>query len=125
MKILLTTVSPNLESELDPRFGRGAYYLMIDPDTLEWNAVANPAIQAPGGAGIQSAQFVVNQQCDAVVSGDFGPNAYNALKAAGILMYRFGISRTVSEVIDRFKAGQLETLDVPGNAGHSGRGRMR
>jgi predicted Fe-Mo cluster-binding NifX family protein len=68
---------------------------------------------APGGAGIQAAQFATDQQCDAVISGDFGPNAYNALKAAGIPMYLFGSCRTIPEAIQRFKSGQIEPLEAP------------
>jgi predicted Fe-Mo cluster-binding NifX family protein len=113
MKILLTTVSPDIESEIDPRFGRGACFLIVDPETLEWHAVPNPAISAPGGAGIQAAQFATDQKCAAVISGDFGPNAYNALKAVGIPMYLFGAHRSAREVIEDFKSGQLESLAAP------------
>jgi predicted Fe-Mo cluster-binding NifX family protein len=125
MKILLTTVAPELESAVDPRFGRGAYFLVVDLETLEWQAEPNPAISAPGGAGVQAAQFVVDHQCGAVISGDFGPNAYNALKAADIPMYLFGTSRNVQDVIERFKAGQLEPVGAPSPAGHKGRGRWQ
>jgi predicted Fe-Mo cluster-binding NifX family protein len=125
MKILITTVSPNIESEVDPRFGRGAYFLIVDPETFEWQAAPNPAISAPGGAGIQAAQFVVDHQCGAVISGDFGPNAYDALKAAGVPMYLFGSSSTVKDVIERFMAGQLEPIGAPSPAGHKGQGYLR
>jgi predicted Fe-Mo cluster-binding NifX family protein len=125
MKILLTTVEPKLESPVDPRFGRGAYFLVVDPETLEWQVAPNPAISAPGGAGVQAAQFVVDHQCSAVISGDFGPNAYNALKAAGVPMYLFGDSRNVQDVIERYKAGQLQPVGSPSPAGHKGMGRQR
>src|SRR5690554_4216951 len=124
MKILLTTISPNLESELDPRFGRGAYFLMIDPESLEWNAVANPAVNAPGGAGVQAAQFAKDNDCGAVVSGDFGPNAFDAFKAAGIPMYLYGSCWTVTDVLERFKKGQLETPGAFAPGRRRGHGRM-
>jgi predicted Fe-Mo cluster-binding NifX family protein len=117
MRIVLTTVSPDIESEIDPRFGRGACFLIVDPETLEWQAVSNPAISAPGGAGIQAAQFIVDRSCDAVLSGDFGPNAFNALKAAGISMFLYGSCRTAQEAIQRFKSGQLEEPHAPVGAG--------
>lgn len=110
MKIILTSVTPNIESEVDPRFGRGAYLLVIDPDTLEWQAHPNPGVNTPGGAGIKAAQFVAEQQPDAVISGDFGPHAFDALNAAGLPMYMYGNCRTVREAITRFKAGQLERV---------------
>ena len=110
MKIIITTVSPTIESEVDSRFGRGAYLLVIDPDTLEWQAHPNPGVTASGGAGIQAAQFVTEHKADAVISGDFGPHAFEALNAAGMPMYVFGSARTAREVIARFKVGQLERV---------------
>ena len=110
MKIVITATSPTLDSEVDPRFGRGAYLLVVDPDTLEWQAHPNPGVTAAGGAGVQAAQFVTGQKADAVISGDFGPHAFEALHAAGVPMYLFGDSRTAQDVIARFKAGQLEQV---------------
>jgi predicted Fe-Mo cluster-binding NifX family protein len=80
MKIALTTVSPGIESAVDPRFGRGAYLLVVDTETLQWHSYPNPGASATGGAGIQSAQFVSGQKVQAVLSGDFGPHAYTALE---------------------------------------------
>jgi len=110
MKLIMTTVSPTIASQVDSRFGRGAYLLVIDTDTLEWQAHPNPGVSAPGGAGIQAAQFVTEHKADAVISGDFGPHAFEALNAAGMPMYVFGSARTAREVIARFKAGQLERV---------------
>ncbi len=107
MKIILTATSPNFDSEIEPRFGRAAYFVFVDVDTLEWQAHPNPGTSASGGAGTQAAQFLANKGAQAVISGDFGPNAYNALKAAGIDMYLLGASRTVREAVEHFKAGQL------------------
>ena len=118
MKIILTATTPSIDSNVDPRFGRGAYFIVADPDTLEWQAHANPAVGASGGAGTQAAQLVANQKVEAVISGDFGPNAYNALQAAGIAMYLFGASTTVKQAIEQFKAGQLVRVDMPTGPGH-------
>jgi predicted Fe-Mo cluster-binding NifX family protein len=108
MKILLTTASPDIEAQLDPRFGRGAYFLIVDPDTLEWKALPNPSLSARGGAGIQAAQYAANEQAGAVISGHFGPNAANALKEAGIPLFEFGTCQTVRDVLDQWKAGKLQ-----------------
>jgi predicted Fe-Mo cluster-binding NifX family protein len=113
MKIALTTVSPDLDAAIDPRFGRGAYFLVVDTDTLEWQSHPNPGLNASGGAGSIAAQFVSNQKAEVVISGDFGPNAYNALQAAGIDMVLFGASRTGREAVEHFKAGQLEHVSSP------------
>ena len=121
MKILLTATSPSIDSTIDPRFGRGAYLIVVDSDTLEWQAHANPGVGASGGAGTQAAQFAAKQRVSAAISGDFGPNAHGALQAAGIAMYLFGASTTVKEAIENFKAGQLESVGAPTGPGHHSR----
>jgi predicted Fe-Mo cluster-binding NifX family protein len=122
MKIILTTSSPSIDSEIDPRFGRGAYFIVVDTDTLEWQAHPNPGVNASGGAGTLAAQLVANQNAKAVISGDFGPNAYGALQAAGVSMYLYGPSQSVRDAIERFKTGQLERVGAPTGAGRHSHG---
>jgi len=122
MRIIITATSPSIDSNVDPRFGRCAYLLMVDTESLQWEAQANPGVNASGGAGIQAAQFATDQKAEAVLSGDFGPNAYNALQAAGIAMYLFGACTSVKDAIENFKAGQLEHVGAPTGPGHHGRG---
>lgn len=113
MKIVLTTIADGLDAQVDPRFGRCANYLVVDPDTMEWQTLPNPALNAPGGAGIQAAQFITDQGCEVVLSGDFGPNAFNALKAAGIRMYLYGQGGSAREMIQRYQEGLLESPSAP------------
>ena len=120
--MILTATSPSINSDVDGRFGRGAYFIVVDPETLEWQAYPNPGVGASGGAGTLAAQFVANQHINSIISGDFGPNAYNALQAIGIAMYLFGASTTVKEAIEHFKAGQLERVGAPTGPGHHPRG---
>ena len=112
MKIILTTVSPSIDSDVDSRFGRGAYFIVVDPDTLEWQAHPNPGVSAPDGAGTLAAEFVANQKAEAALSGPFGPHAFAALQAAGVSMYVYGDCRTAREAVERFKAGSLERVGV-------------
>jgi len=113
MNIILTTVSPKIESTVDPRFGRGAYFLIVDTETLEWQTHSNPGARSTGGAGIRAAQFASDQKVDAVLSGDFGPNAYTALEQAGIPMYVYGNCQTAIEAITAFKDGTLRQIGSP------------
>jgi predicted Fe-Mo cluster-binding NifX family protein len=124
MKIVMTTTAPELNATVDPRFGRAAYLLLIDTNTHEWEAQTNPGANSTGGAGIQAAQFAANYQVQAAISGDFGPHAFAALKAAGIAMYLYGDCRTVGEALECFKAGLLQQVNTPTrsdcDAGHGG-----
>jgi len=86
-KIGVTAKGENLEAEVDPNFGRAAYFLIVDPKTFEFTSYANPHSQAGHGAGIQSAQFVAGQSVSSVLTGQVGPNAHQVLKSAGIRIF--------------------------------------
>ncbi len=128
MKIIMTTTSPELESEVDPRFGRAAYLLMVNTDTHEWEAQTNPGVSSSAGAGIQAAQYAANHQAEVAISGDFGPNAFKTLQAAGIAMYLYGDCRTAPQALEQFKAGQLRQVSAPTRGdcddGHGGSHRQ-
>jgi predicted Fe-Mo cluster-binding NifX family protein len=133
MKIVITAIAPDIDAQVDPRFGRGAYFLVVDADTLEWQAEANPAVNASGGAGVQAAQIVVQHGAQVAISGDFGPNAYEVLAAAGVEMFLTpaGESLTASEVLARYQRGELKQVTGPTGPGHhtgagrrGGRGRL-
>lgn len=117
MKVILTAVSQSIHSPVDPRFGRAAIFIIVDTDTLEWQAHVNSGLGAAGGAGTLAAQFIAAQKVAAVISGDFGPNAYNALHAAGVDMYLYGSCATVMDAVTLFKAGQLERVAAPAGQG--------
>ncbi len=117
MKIIITTSSASLDAEFDPRFGRCAYFLAMDTETMEWEAFPNPGINASGGAGTQAAQFVAEQKVAAVISGDFGPNASLALTAAGILMYLNKADDNIQDIVKRFNAGELQQVSAPTTRG--------
>ena len=117
MKIVLTVSSSSIDAEFDPRFGRCAYFLVMDTETMKWEAFQNPGINASGGAGTQAAQFIAQKKVAAVISGDFGPNASAELNAAGILMYRNKDSGSIQDIVKRFNAGELEKVDVPSASG--------
>ena len=123
MKLAISADGPQLEAQLDARYGRCAYFIFVDTETHAWEASPNPAIDARGGAGTQAAQFIANQGAQAVISGHFGPNAFEALDAAGIKMYAAAAGR-VESVVEEFSSGQLRKVTVPGASGHQGgRGR--
>jgi predicted Fe-Mo cluster-binding NifX family protein len=127
MKIILTAASPNFDADIDPRFGRCAYLLVVDTESMNWEAHSNPGLTASGGAGIKAAQFAADQHAEVALSGDFGPHAYNALQAGGIAMYRYGNCTTVAQAIERFRNNQLEQVGIPTrgewNDGHHGQSK--
>jgi len=119
MKICVTSTGDHLDSAADPRFGRCAYFIIVDSETLEFKSIPNPNLEASGGAGTQSAQLVANEGADAVLTGNVGPNAYQTLAALKIKVFT-GASGTVRQAIDDFKTGKLKEMLGPSVAGHFG-----
>ncbi|MBN2057776.1 MAG: NifB/NifX family molybdenum-iron cluster-binding protein [Candidatus Saganbacteria bacterium] len=107
MKICVTAQGADLESQVDPRFGRCSYFIIIDDATLEFEALSNPAATAVGGAGIQSAQMVASAGAQAVVTGNVGPNAYMTLAELGLKIF-VGAGGTVKQAVEAYKAGKLQ-----------------
>ena len=109
---------------MDQRFGRCPYFLIIDSETGSFEAVANVAAGAMGGAGIQAAQSISGKNVKAVITGNVGPNAFQTLSAAGIQII-VGASGTIREAIEKFKKGELRNTGAPTVSGHYGMGQGR
>jgi len=108
MKIAISAQGTDLASEVDPRFGRAKYFIVVDTETNEFNVHDNAQnVNALQGAGIQAAKNVADTGAQAVVSGNVGPKAFATLNAAGIDMY-VGMSGTVQDAVNAFKAGTLQ-----------------
>ena len=100
--VCVSARGPDLDAELDPRFGRAVYFLFIDPATGTSEAVKNAQADAAHGAGIQSAQLVAGRKPVAVITGQVGPNAARVLEAAGIKVVASS-HRTVREALEAWK----------------------
>jgi predicted Fe-Mo cluster-binding NifX family protein len=110
MKIVVSAKGATPESEVDPRFGRAACFLVFDTGNGVWQAVDNaPAISAAHGAGIQSAETVCRLGAEIVISGHVGPKAFTVLAAGGLKIYQ-GDARTAREAVEAFQRGQLPEL---------------
>lgn len=121
MKIAVSATGPSLDAPVDPRFGRAQYFLIVDPDTMEFEVLENPNLTAMAGAGIQSAQLIASKGAEVVLSGNYGPNAAQTLSAIGIRMIP-GVMGTVREAVERFKRGELQPVDQATVPGHYGMG---
>ncbi|MDD3632016.1 MAG: NifB/NifX family molybdenum-iron cluster-binding protein [Atribacterota bacterium] len=119
MKIAITSSGPELTSQVDPRFGRCAYFIFVDTDSDKFEAIENSGAQGMGGVGIQAGQMMIDKGIKAVLTGNCGPNAFQTLKAAGVEVIT-GVSGTVQEVVDKFKAGGFQSVSGPNVSPHSG-----
>lgn len=124
MKIAISSMGTDLNAQIDPRFGRCQYFIIVDSDTMEFEAIENPNISAMGGAGIQSGQMMAGKGVQAILTGNVGPNAFQTLSAAGIQVIT-GVTGKVKDAIQQFKSGQLQSVSeatVPTHFGIGGGG---
>jgi predicted Fe-Mo cluster-binding NifX family protein len=106
MKIAISSRGKDLDSPIDPHFGRCAYFLIVETDDMSFEALNNENRSLGGGAGIQSAQLVSSKGAKAILTGYCGPNAVRTLSAAGIELYVVQ-KGTVKEAVEKYVKGEL------------------
>lgn len=111
-----------MDSNLDPRFGRSQYFLILNEKGKIEESITNPGMQAFRGAGITAAQLVVSKKVDAIISGNIGPNAFQVLSASNIKIYFANPGSTVKQAFQDWKDKKLSDSGSPSVSGHFGMG---
>ena len=107
MKIAVSAVKADKKSQVDPFFGRCSYFGIFDTDTGGFEFLPNQAGHSAGGAGVQSAQLLADNGAVRILTGNIGPKAFQALKAAKIEIVT-GVTGTVAEVVGKSIKGDYE-----------------
>lgn len=111
MKIAVTSTGADLDSQVDPRFGRAAYILIVDSVTFDFEVLDNKDnANALKGAGIQAASTVNDKGAEILLTGHCGPNAFKVLQAAKIGVAN-DASGSVKDAVKAFLAGKLPLSD--------------
>jgi predicted Fe-Mo cluster-binding NifX family protein len=125
MKVIIASTDKSLDSPVSFAFGRAPYFIVADTKSEEYEVVENKFVAVAQGAGVTASQEVINQKAQAVVAGNFGPNAYNVLQAAGIKIYSISGTMTVKEALQALKDNKLTQVTAPtrgqGMGYHGGR----
>ncbi|MCD4778892.1 MAG: NifB/NifX family molybdenum-iron cluster-binding protein [Desulfobacterales bacterium] len=125
MKIAVSSYGKDLNSQIDPRFGRCAYFLIVNTDDMSFEAFENKGVSLSGGAGIQAGQFVVSKGAEALITGNCGPKAVQTLSAAGVELFT-GHTGSVIEALEKYKSAdpaapkKLKSDEYQGESGPAG-----
>ena len=118
MKIAITAQGKELSSEIDPRFGRAKWLIVVDTESGDFQAHDNAVnLNAAQGAGIQTGQNIANLGVKAVITGNVGPNAFKTLNAANVRVFLSEAS-TAQGVLELFKESKLQEVTEPNVEGH-------
>jgi len=118
MKLAITVPDKSLDSTIEPRFGRAYGFIIFDTDNSKYEFITNETnMNAPAGAGIQTAQSLVDLKADVVITGNCGPKAFAVLNTAGIKVITVS-SGTVRDNIEKFINGELKPTANPNVQSH-------
>lgn len=117
-RVAVTSNGKDLNSEIDPRFGRAQYFIIVDPETMEYKVIENRQnLDSPHGAGIQAGKTIVESGAKILITGFCGPKAFKVLESAGIQMIT-GAKGRIKDVITEYKSGKLAEAEGPNVEGH-------
>lgn len=117
MKIAISVIGKDMDSLLDPRFGRCDYFQIYDTESKKNNAVANKGQTSGGGAGIAAAQQLIDEKVDVVITGSLGPNAFNLINKAEIKAYKCE-NIPAKSVLEKYERDELTEIEESGPAHH-------
>jgi predicted Fe-Mo cluster-binding NifX family protein len=120
VKIVVSSIGDSLDAQVSPIFGRCPYLIVVDAESMDFQAIPNAAVGASGGAGIQSAQFVAQQGVEVVLTGNVGPNAMGVLNAAGIKVYPVN-EMTVRQAVEAYRLGDMQQVSQATVAADTGK----
>ena len=122
MRICISSLGPDLDSPIDPRFGRAQFLLLLnDKGELE-EALPNPGISAMGGAGIAAAQLIADKKAEVLITGNVGPNAFGVLSISKIQVFLAPPGASVKDAFSMWKENKLTPIQAPSVPGHFGLG---
>lgn len=119
MKIAVSATGQDIEANVDPRFGRAQYFLIVDTETMQAEAVPNSNAMGGGGVGIAAAQLVANKGAEALLTGNCGPNAFSALAQVNVAVIT-GVSGKIKDAVEAYKEGKYQPSPKANVAEHFG-----
>ncbi len=118
MKVAITSKGEQLSSDVDPRFGRAPFIIIVDTETMDFEVLDNSTnVNAFKGAGIQAATMVAGKGAEVLLTGYCGPNAFKTVTAAGMKVVSDS-SGSVEEVLSKFKDGKVTYSEAENTDGH-------
>jgi predicted Fe-Mo cluster-binding NifX family protein len=118
MKVIISSTGKDLESDIDVRFGRCRYFLIVDTKTNKFKAIENTAQAQAGGAGITAAQIVANENPDAIISANLGPRSFQVFQQLNIKIYQ--AEGKIKKAIKDLKQGKLKEITNATGPQHQG-----
>jgi predicted Fe-Mo cluster-binding NifX family protein len=112
MKIAIMSTHKDLDSPVEMDFGKSYYLLIVDMDSMEFEAFHSSDIDVVSGVGVRTAQLIANKGAEAFLTYYCGPFSFETLSMIGVKVVT-GVKGTVREAIENFKQGKLKYAKGP------------
>lgn len=106
MKIAISAEGPDLTAQVGHRFGTSPYLIIVDTQTMAFEAISNPSAGSQGGAGVMAVVLSINKEVDAVLSGYCSPMTTRYLSENGIEVLT-AIRATAADAVEQYKKREL------------------
>jgi predicted Fe-Mo cluster-binding NifX family protein len=111
MLICIISIGPDLDSLVDSRFGRGAYFLIVDSEGKLIKSLENPGVKAIKGAGVAASQTLINEKVNIIIASNIGPNAFAVLNTSNIKIFSAKENLTAKQAFQEYSAGKLSEIN--------------
>ncbi len=103
MKIAVTSLGDNLNSNLSEKFGRCPYFIVYNTDDKSFISLHNEGINLQSAAGPKAAETIINENVDILLTGHIGDKAENVLQRSKIkLVTGYKENLSIMEVINNY-----------------------
>ena len=106
--MLIAIISEGLEpsSMVEEKFGKTPFIIIYDTVKNTFESLRNPYANIFGGAGIQTAQYIIEKNVEVVITNDIGLNPLRLLQSVDIKVF-FCSRKQVVKVVNEYTEGKL------------------
>ena len=112
MRVAITSKGKTIDSEIESRFSRSPFFVIVNTETGHLKAFENPGASAMDAACVGAVKFLVDRAVKAVITGNVGHNAFVTIQDTPIRIY-LGATGTVREALENFKKRKLSRAKEP------------
>jgi predicted Fe-Mo cluster-binding NifX family protein len=103
MKIAVSATGGALNAQVEERFARAPYFVIVDSATMRFGLVSNPNVSARHSAGPEAARLIHQRGAEVVLTGRVGPKARRALAEQGVAVVE-GASGMARHAVEAYLA---------------------
>ena len=111
MKVAIGLEENSYESQVDRRFGRASFFILIDTESNDYEIIENEAKDEATGAGLKVVKNLMSLGVDEIIAGEIGAKAAVLIEEFDIPTYKLGELKSVDEVLKNYKENKLEKFD--------------